>query len=94
MVFIADWWSNSKLYIYCDDEVLKKYVGKEHTLLLMNHSYDIDWLIGWMFCEKAGVLGNCKAYAKKVIQYIPVIIFKFVQGGSNKPYSNFFLKNN
>lgn len=73
MVFIADWWSNSKLYIYCDDEVLKKYVGKEHTLLLMNHSYDIDWLIGWMFCEKSGVLGNCKAYAKKVIQYIPVI---------------------
>ncbi|XP_055315247.1 1-acyl-sn-glycerol-3-phosphate acyltransferase delta-like isoform X2 [Sitodiplosis mosellana] len=73
MVFIADWWSNSKLYIYCDEEVRKKYLGKEHTLLLMNHTYDVDWLIGWMLCEKVGVLGNCKAYAKKVIQYIPVI---------------------
>lgn len=73
MVFIADWWSNSKLYIYCDEDIRKKYLGKEHTLLLMNHTYDIDWLIGWMLCEKVGVLGNCKAYAKKVIQYIPVI---------------------
>jgi len=73
IVFIADWWSNSKLYIYIDDDILQKYVGKEHVLLMMNHSYEIDWLIGWMFCEKSGVLGNCKAYAKKVIQYIPAV---------------------
>lgn len=73
IVFIADWWSNSKLYVYCDDDIRKKYLGKEHVLLLMNHTYDIDWLIGWMLCEKVGVLGNCKAYAKKVIQYIPAI---------------------
>lgn len=39
----------------------------------MNHTYEIDWLIGWMFCNYVGVLGNCKAYAKKVIQYIPTI---------------------
>lgn len=39
----------------------------------MNHTYEIDWLFGWIFCEKMGVLGNCKAYAKKVIQYIPAI---------------------
>lgn len=73
MVFIADWWSNSKLYVYVDPEIRKKYLGKEHTLLMMNHTYDVDWLIGWMLTEKVGVLGNCKAYAKKVISYIPVI---------------------
>lgn len=39
----------------------------------MNHAYEVDWLFGWMFCEKIGVLGNCKAYAKKVISYIPTI---------------------
>lgn len=72
-MFIADWWSNSKLYLYIDDDVQKKYIGKEHTLLLMNHTYEIDWLVGWMFCEKSGVLGNCKAYAKKAIQYIPAV---------------------
>src|SRR5690349_1174103 len=39
----------------------------------MNHAYETDWLFGWMFTEKIGVLGNCKAYAKKVISYIPTI---------------------
>lgn len=73
IVSLADWWSNSKLYVYVDPEVLKTRIGKEHTLLLMNHTYEIDWLFGWIFCEKQGVLGNCKAYAKKVIQYIPAI---------------------
>ena len=43
------------------------------ALLIMNHTYETDWLFGWMFCEKVGVLGNCKAYAKKVISYIPTI---------------------
>lgn len=50
-----------------------KKAGKEHTLLVMNHSYEVDWLFGWSFCDKIGVLGNCKAYAKKVISYIPAI---------------------
>lgn len=70
---MADWWSNSKLYAYMDEEDMKKYAGKEHVLLLMNHSYEIDWLMGWVFCEKVGVLGNCKAYTKKVLQYIPTV---------------------
>lgn len=48
-------------------------MGKEHVLLLMNHTYEIDWLVGWMLCEKVGVLGNCKAYAKKAISYIPAV---------------------
>lgn len=73
IVSLADWWSNSKLYVYVDPEVLKTRIGREHSLLLMNHTYEIDWLFGWIFCEKQGVLGNCKAYAKKVIQYIPAI---------------------
>lgn len=41
--------------------------------MVMNHAYETDWLFGWFFCEKIGVLGNCKAYAKKVISYIPTI---------------------
>lgn len=72
LVFLADWWSGSTLYVYISEEDLK-YCGKEHVLLLMNHCYEIDWLVGWVFCEKVGVLGNCKAYAKKVIQYIPTV---------------------
>ncbi|XP_037906564.1 1-acyl-sn-glycerol-3-phosphate acyltransferase gamma-like [Hermetia illucens] len=73
LVFVTDWWSNSKLYVYADEDVMKKYAGHEHVLLLMNHTYEIDWLMGWVLCEKVGVLGNCKAYAKKVIQYFPAV---------------------
>lgn len=49
------------------------FCGSEHSLLVMNHAYETDWLFGWLFTEKIGVLGNCKAYAKKVISYIPTI---------------------
>ncbi|KAM7358472.1 1-acyl-sn-glycerol-3-phosphate acyltransferase delta-like isoform 1-T3 [Cochliomyia hominivorax] len=73
LIFVADWYSNSTLQVYMDADDEKKYAGKEHVLLIMNHSYEIDWLAGWMFTEKVRVLGNCKAYAKKVIAYIPVI---------------------
>jgi len=70
---MADWWASVKLHVFVDPDDYKKFCGHEHGLLIMNHSYEIDWLMGWMFCEKIGVLGNCKAYAKKVIQYIPTI---------------------
>ncbi|XP_013106571.2 1-acyl-sn-glycerol-3-phosphate acyltransferase delta [Stomoxys calcitrans] len=73
LTFVSDWFSNSKINVYMDAEDEKKYCGKENVLLIMNHSYEIDWLAGWMFTEKVGVLGNCKAYAKKVISYVPVI---------------------
>lgn len=73
LIFVTDWWSNSKLRVYMDADDEKKYAGKEHVLLMMNHAYEIDWLAGWMFTEKVHVLGNCKAYAKKVISYVPII---------------------
>ncbi|XP_014242714.1 1-acyl-sn-glycerol-3-phosphate acyltransferase gamma-like [Cimex lectularius] len=73
LVFMAEWWSGSDIVVYTDKEVFKKYFGKEHAFLILNHTYDIDWLIGWIFCDRVGVLGNCKAYAKKSIQYVPTM---------------------
>ncbi|XP_029042136.1 1-acyl-sn-glycerol-3-phosphate acyltransferase gamma-like [Osmia bicornis bicornis] len=73
LVFMAEWWSGSDIVIYIDKEEFDKYYGKEHGYLLMNHSYETDWLFGWVFCERIGVLGNCKAYAKKSLQYIPTL---------------------
>ncbi|XP_067643838.1 1-acyl-sn-glycerol-3-phosphate acyltransferase gamma-like [Eurosta solidaginis] len=73
ILFFAEWYSNSILHVFMDQYDFKKYSGKEHVLLIMNHAYEIDWLAGWMFTEKNQVLGNCKAYAKKVISYVPAI---------------------
>ncbi|XP_077302646.1 1-acyl-sn-glycerol-3-phosphate acyltransferase gamma-like [Arctopsyche grandis] len=73
LVFMAEWWSESETAVYIDKTEFEKYYGKEHGLLLMNHSYEIDWLMGWKFCDGIGVLGNCKAFAKKSIQYMPPV---------------------
>jgi lysophosphatidic acid acyltransferase / lysophosphatidylinositol acyltransferase len=72
LVALTEWWSGSTITYYVSKEDWEL-AGKEHHLLLMNHSYEVDWLFGWLYCEKARVLGNCKAYAKKVIAYIPAI---------------------
>ncbi|XP_071455483.1 1-acyl-sn-glycerol-3-phosphate acyltransferase gamma-like isoform X2 [Hetaerina americana] len=73
LVFLCEWWSGSDIKLYINKEEFIKYYGKEHGYLVMNHTYEIDWMVGWMFCERIGVLGNCKSYAKKVIQYVPTI---------------------
>lgn len=54
---MAEWWSGSDIVIYIDKKEFDKYYGKEHGYLLMNHSYETDWLFGWVFCERIGVLG-------------------------------------
>ncbi|KAJ3654833.1 hypothetical protein Zmor_013991 [Zophobas morio] len=73
LVFLGDWWSGSRIKFYIDREEFDRYYGKEHAYCVMNHSYEIDWLVGWMICDRIHLLGNCKAYAKKVIQYVPVL---------------------
>jgi len=73
LVFMAEWWAGSDLVLYIDKEDFDKYFGNEHGYLLMNHSYETDWLIGWLLCDRVRLLGNCKAYAKKSIQYIPTL---------------------
>jgi len=70
-VFIVDFWSNSELIIYCKKDVFDV-LGKEHHFTLMNHCYEIDWLIGWLVLEKFGCLGNARGFIKNVIKYIPI----------------------
>ena len=32
-------------------------IGKEHVITLMNHKYDIDWLMAWTLAERLQMLG-------------------------------------
>lgn len=57
LVFIGDWWSGSRVILYIDKDDFKKYWGKEHACCVMNHTYEIDWLIGWMLCDRLELLG-------------------------------------
>jgi len=72
LLFLADWWSKSTVTYYCEKDVFEG-LGNEHAIILMNHHYELDWLYGWMVGDRAGILGNCRVYVKKVIQYVPVI---------------------
>ena len=58
MVFIGQWWSGSDCTVHFEDPtVVSKYIGKEHTIVIMNHKYDIDWLMTWIIAERCGLLG-------------------------------------
>jgi lysophosphatidic acid acyltransferase/lysophosphatidylinositol acyltransferase len=79
IVFLFDFWSNSRINLYISDEDYE-YLGKEHTFAFINHYYEIDWLTTWSFLEKIGVLGNAKGFIKKQIQYVPVAGWFFKLG--------------
>lgn len=73
LVCVAEWWANVDLQLYIDKDDWNKYFGKEHGYCIMNHSYEIDWLMGWMACEKMGVLGvsiQALSYFFLVIKWI------------------------
>lgn len=57
ILFLVEWWSGSDLLLYIDKEDCENHFGKEHAYLIMNHRYEVDWLIGWIFCERIGLLG-------------------------------------
>jgi len=72
LLFLADWWSGARVTYHCHQETLAS-LGKDHAIILMNHHYELDWLFGWMVGDRAGLLGNCRVYAKAMIQYVPVL---------------------
>ncbi|OWF45925.1 1-acyl-sn-glycerol-3-phosphate acyltransferase delta-like isoform X2 [Mizuhopecten yessoensis] len=69
---IAQWWSGCDIILYIDQKD-RLFAGKEHILVLMNHTYEIDWLMLWILSERYGVLGGAKVYGKNMLRYIPLI---------------------
>lgn len=72
VLFLADWWSQARLNIFCHPDLLKN-MGREHSLIIMDHHYELDWLYGWMVGDRCQLLGNCRVYVKKMLQYVPII---------------------
>ena len=56
-----EWWSciDIKLYGRKEDYDI---LGKESAICLSNHRSDIDWLIGYVIADRAGVLSVRKIY--------------------------------
>lgn len=54
---MGDWWANVDLTLYIDKDDYDKYWGKEHAYCVMNHTYEIDWLLGWMIADRIRLVG-------------------------------------
>ncbi|KTF87562.1 hypothetical protein cypCar_00025991 [Cyprinus carpio] len=72
LVALLEWWSGTECTLYTDPESYPLY-GKENAIVVLNHNFEIDFMTGWTFCERFGVLGSSKVLAKKELSYVPVI---------------------
>lgn len=73
LIVLTEWWSGTDCQLVVEEgEDLSK-IGKEHAIVVMNHKYDIDWLMGWIMADRHGVLGSSKVYAKNSLKYVPLV---------------------
>uniref|UniRef100_A0A4W3HG95 1-acyl-sn-glycerol-3-phosphate acyltransferase delta n=1 Tax=Callorhinchus milii TaxID=7868 RepID=A0A4W3HG95_CALMI len=72
LVMLLQWWSGTECTLFTDGKNYSKY-GTESAIVILNHNYEIDFLCGWDFCERFGVLGSSKVLAKKELSYVPLI---------------------
>lgn len=70
--FFAQWWSKSNCVLFIDPDDLDK-VRREHSIVIMNHKYDIDWLAGWIICQRLGIMQGSKIIGKQSLRFVPII---------------------
>lgn len=75
-MFVYECFAESEIIIYCKPEDFKL-LGKEHSLTVINHSYEIDFIILWLLIDKFKGLGNSRGFVKNEIKYIPIWGFFF-----------------
>ena len=62
-------WSGSMCSIYTDDETWFK-LGHENALLIMNHSNELDWFVGWVLADQVNILGASGLITSSIISFI------------------------
>jgi hypothetical protein len=56
LTFLYSWWSYSDINVYADPKDLEC-LKHEYALNLVNHRYEIDWLVGMVAAQKLGLIG-------------------------------------
>lgn len=54
--FLAHWWVQAECNLHISPEDQRE-LGKHHSVCMVNHTYEIDWLMAWMMAERHGMLG-------------------------------------
>ncbi|CAF3779287.1 unnamed protein product [Adineta steineri] len=39
----------------------------------MNHKYDVDWLAGWIICQRLGIIQGSKIVGKQSLRLVPIV---------------------
>ena len=71
--------------------MIKKYQNSEHAICVLNHRGDLDWMIGWVMIERAGMLGVslCSHYAQSAyMHYTHTLLILYI------PYSSIIIDPN
>ncbi|UJR37542.1 hypothetical protein I4U23_030244 [Adineta vaga] len=72
LTFLYTWWADSDISVYVDPEDVE-YLKHEYALNLVNHRYEIDWLVGMTAAQKLGLLGGSKIVGKRSLSLIPIL---------------------
>ncbi|CAI5499067.1 unnamed protein product [Closterium sp. Naga37s-1] len=72
LIWLIEWWGRVEVRLYGDPKD-HAYYGKESALCVSNHRSDVDWAIGWVFCQRCGCLGGTRALIKEEAKWMPVI---------------------
>lgn len=76
MVAALEWWSGTECTLYTDPKSFPLY-GNENAIVVLNHSFEIDFLCGWTFCERFGVLGVRESLPQMPPIYMSAFVFFF-----------------
>jgi len=72
LTFLYSWWADSSITVYADPKDLED-LKHEYSMSLVNHRYEIDWLVGMVASQKIGLLGGLKIVGKNSISLIPIL---------------------
>lgn len=69
---LCNYWSGSSVDIYMDPKDFAM-IPNEHAIVIMNHKYDVDWLMGWVVCQRVGLLTGNKIIGKASLKLVPLL---------------------
>lgn len=68
--------------MFGDTEEVVTFANTEHALVVLNHRGDLDWMIGWVFIDRFGLLGVSVPQTSMInaIKLLVSIIERFLMG--------------
>ncbi|XP_064405458.1 1-acyl-sn-glycerol-3-phosphate acyltransferase gamma-like [Halichondria panicea] len=71
-------WAEYDIRVFAKEGLFETFANQEHALCILNHRGDLDWMIGWVFIERSGMLGGTKAIMKDIAKFLPGIGWTFM----------------